>query len=131
MLFLYNLIPPEREVNYNLIRIHLLDQRTERTNRDMRIPTFKMVQKWNQLDITTQSDQTISEFKKRLTQLVRPCTKKSIFNVQDLDGVNTYFQKLSKKMESITYNNTVWSNYFRIQKETNTISKTMHQEIYL
>ena len=32
-LYLYNLISPEREVNYNLRRMRAFDQRVERTNR--------------------------------------------------------------------------------------------------
>ena len=32
-LYLYNLIPAEREVNYSLRRIHAFDQRNERTDR--------------------------------------------------------------------------------------------------
>ena len=41
-LYFYNLIPPEREVNYNLFTL-LINELNEPI--DMRIPTFKIVQK--------------------------------------------------------------------------------------
>ena len=85
-LYLYNLIPPEREVNYNLRRIHVFDQRVERTNRYANTYFQNCPKEWNQLDVTLQSSQTISEFKRRLIQLVRP-PKRSMFNIRDLDGV--------------------------------------------
>ena len=85
-LYLYNLIPPEREVNYNLRRIHVFDQRVERTNRYANTYFQNCPKEWNQLDVTLQSSQTISEFKRRLIQLVRP-PKRSMLNIHDLDGV--------------------------------------------
>ena len=85
-LYLYNLIPPEREVNYNLRRIHVFDQRVERTNRYANTYFQNCPKEWNQLDVTLQSSQTISEFKRRLIQLIRP-PKRSMFNIHDLDGV--------------------------------------------
>ena len=63
-LYLYNLIPPEREVNYNLRRIHVFDQRVERTNRYANTYFQNCPKEWNQLDVTLQSSQTISEFKR-------------------------------------------------------------------
>ena len=85
-LYLYNLITPEREVNYNLRRIHVFDQRVERTNRYANTYFQNCPKEWNQLDVTLQSSQTISEFKRRLIQLVAP-PKRSMFNIHDLDGV--------------------------------------------
>ena len=85
-LYLYNLIPPQREVNYNLRRIHVFDQRVERTNRYANTYFQNCPKEWNQLDVTLQSSQTISEFKRRLIQLVRR-PKRSMFNIHDLDGV--------------------------------------------
>ena len=85
-LYLYNLIPPEREVNYNLRRIHAFDQQVERTNRYGKTYLQNCPKEWNQLDVALQSSQTISEFKRRLIYLVRP-PKRSVFNIHDLDGV--------------------------------------------
>ena len=80
------MIPPEREVNYNLKRIHIFDQRVEQTDRYANVYFQNCPKEWNQLDVTLQSSQTISEFKRRLIQLVRP-PKRSMFNIHDLDGV--------------------------------------------
>ena len=85
-LYLHNLIPPEREINYNLRRIHAFDQRVERTNRYVNTYFQNCPKEWNQLDETLQSSQAISEFKRPLIQLVRP-PKRSMFNIHDLDGV--------------------------------------------
>ena len=85
-LYLYNLIPSEREVNYNLRRIYTFDQRVERTNRYANTNIQNCLKGWNQLDITLDSSQTISEFKRRPIQLVKP-RKRSIFNIKDLDRV--------------------------------------------
>ena len=84
-LYLYYLIPPEREANYNLRRIHVFDQQVERTNRYVNTYFQNCSKEWNQLDLTLQSSQVISEFKRRLIQLVRP-PKRSMFNIHDLDG---------------------------------------------
>ena len=84
--YLYNFLPPEREVNYNLRRTHAFDQGDERTNRYVSTYFQNCPNEWNQLDITLQCSQTISEVKRQLIQLVRP-PKRSIFNIHDLDGV--------------------------------------------
>ena len=60
--------------------------KVERTNRYANTYFQNCPKEWNQLDITLQSSQTISEFKRRLIQLVRP-PKRSMFNIHDLDGV--------------------------------------------
>ena len=73
-------------MNNSLRRIHTFDQRDERTNRYANTYFQNCPKEWNRLDITLQSSQTISEFKRRLIQLVRP-PKRSIFNIHDLDGV--------------------------------------------
>ena len=105
-LYLYNLIPPEREVDYNLKRIHAFHQRVERTNRYANSYFQNCPKEWNQLDITLQSDQTISEFKRQLIQLVRP-PKRSIFNNHDLNGVKllTWLQVEFSNLCSQRFNN--------------------------
>ena len=92
--YLYNLIPPDTEVNYNLRRIHVFDQRVERTNRYANTYFQNCPKEWNQLDVSLQSSQTISEFKRRLIQLVRP-PKRSMFNIHNLDGVKAHHSATS------------------------------------
>ena len=65
-LYLYNLIPPERDVNYNLRRIHAFDQRVGQTNRYANTYFQNCPKECNQSDITLQSSQTISELKRQL-----------------------------------------------------------------
>ena len=71
-LYLYNLIPPERELNYGLRRANTFDQPIERTNRCSNTYFQNCPKEWNRLDISVRSSQTISEFKKRLIQILRP-----------------------------------------------------------
>ena len=63
-LYLYNLIPPERELNYGLRRVNTFDQPIERMNRYFNTYFQQCPKKWNRLDISVQSSQTISESKK-------------------------------------------------------------------
>ena len=85
--YLYNLIPPERELNYGLRRANIFDQPIERTNRYSNTYFQNCPKEWNRLDISVRSSQTISEFRKRLIQIVKP-VKRSFFNVHDLYGVS-------------------------------------------
>ena len=64
----------------------MFDQRVERTNRYANTYFQICPKEWNQLDVTLQSSQTISEFKRRLIQLVK-LLKRSMFNIHDLDRV--------------------------------------------
>ena len=70
--YLYNLIPPERELNYGLRRANTFDQPIERTNRYSNTCFQNCPKEWNRLDISVRSSQTISEFKTKLIQIVRP-----------------------------------------------------------
>ena len=70
--YLYNLVPPVLEVKYELRRPHVFEQRTERTNRFSNKYFQNCPYEWNQLDLSIQSCQNISEFKRKLIQLVRP-----------------------------------------------------------
>ena len=64
---------------------HTFDQPIERTNKYSNTYFQICPKEWNRLDIV-QSSETISEFEKRLIQIVRP-VKRSIFDVHDLYGV--------------------------------------------
>ena len=90
-LYLYNLIPPERHVDYNLRRSNVFEQRIERTARFSNTYIQNCVKEWNLLDISIRSCQTISEFKRKLIQWVRP-PKRSIFNIYNLKGIKLLTQ---------------------------------------
>ena len=83
--YLYNLVPPLHEVKYDLRRPRAFEQCAERTNRFSNTYFQSCPCEWNQLDLSIQSCQNISEFKRKLIQLVRPPTN-SIFNIHDIIG---------------------------------------------
>ena len=87
---LYNLIPPERDLDYNLRMPYDYNQHIEITTRFSHTFFSKLCQ-WNHLDVSMRSSQTISEFKKKLSKMIRP-PKRSIFNIYDLEGIKLLTQ---------------------------------------
>ena len=85
-LYLYNLIPHEHELSCNLRIPYIYDQCTERTARFSHTYFENSVRQWNQLYASILSAQTISEFKRKLLNTIRPF-KRSIFNIHDLEGI--------------------------------------------
>ena len=83
--YLYKLVPPVRDVKYELRRLRVFEQRTERTNTFSNTYFQNCPYEWNQLGLSIQSCQNISEFKHKLTQLVIP-PKNSIFYIHDIIG---------------------------------------------
>ena len=77
-LYLYSLIPAERELCYNLRMAHLYDPQIERTMRFSNTFFQNCVSEWNRLDVSERSCTTISEFKKRLLLRIRS-SKRSIY----------------------------------------------------
>ena len=83
---LYNLIPPEHDLNYNLRMPYDYDQHIDRTTRFSHTYFQNYVSEWNCLDVSMSSSQTISKFKRKLSKLIRP-HERSIFNIYDLEGI--------------------------------------------
>ena len=92
-LYLNNPVPPERDLSYNLRMPHDYDQHIERTTRLSHTYFQNCVSEWNHLDVSMRSSQTISEFKRKLLNLIRP-PKRSIFNIYDLEGIKLLTQLL-------------------------------------
>ena len=90
-LYLYNLIPPERDLNYNLRIPYDYDQHIERTTRFSHTYFQNCVSEWNRLDVSMRSSQTISELERKFLKLIRP-PKRSIFNIYDLEGIKLLTQ---------------------------------------
>ena len=90
-LYLYNLIPPEHDLNYNLRMPYDYDQHIERTTRFSHTYFQNCVSEWNRLDVSMCSSQTISELKRKLIKLIRP-PERSIFNIYDLEGIRLLTQ---------------------------------------
>ena len=83
LLYLYSLIPAERELSYNPRMAHLYDPQIERTMRFSNTYFQNCVSEWNRPDVSERSCTTISEFKKRLLLRIRP-SKIPIFNIHYL-----------------------------------------------
>ena len=90
-LYLYNPIPPERDLNYNLRMPYDYDQHIERNKRFSHTYFQNCVSEWNRLDQSMCSGQTISELKRKLLKLIMP-PKRSIFNIYDLEGIKLLSQ---------------------------------------
>ena len=91
-LYLYSLIPAERELSYNLRMPHLYDPQIERTMRFSNTYFQNCVSERNRLDVSERSCTTISEFKKRLPLRIGPPSKRFIFNIHDLIGIKLLTQ---------------------------------------
>ena len=72
---LKNLIPPEREIHYNLRAVRFSSTYLQ-----------YCVQKRNLLDVSTRSCQSISEFERELLGRIRP-PKRPTFNTYDTEGI--------------------------------------------
>ena len=77
-LYLYNLIPPEREIHYNLRALCDYKPQLERTLRFPNTYFQNCIHECNLLDVSTRSCQSISEFKRELLGRIRP-PKKAYF----------------------------------------------------
>ena len=85
--YLYQLVPPLRSVEYNLRGANIYESNVKRTNRFASTYFQNCIKGWNQLDVSIRSSQTISEFKRKLIQLVR-LKRQSYFGVHDIEGHN-------------------------------------------
>ena len=85
-LYLCNLIPPEREIHYNLRAPRDYEPQIERTLRFSNTYFQNCIHEWNLLDVSTRSCQSISEFKRELLGRIRP-PKRPTFNIYDIEGI--------------------------------------------
>ena len=85
-LYLYNLIPPEREIHYNLKAHRDYVPEIGRTLPFSNTYFRNFIQEWNLLDVSTRSCQSISEFKRELLDRIRP-PKRPTFNIYNIEGI--------------------------------------------
>ena len=85
-LYLYNLFPPEREVHYNLRIPRDFELNISRTKRFSNTYFQNSINEWNSLDVSIRNCETVSQFKTKLINLVRP-PKKSTFKIHDINGI--------------------------------------------
>ena len=74
-LYLYNLIPPEREVHYNLRIPRDFEPNISRTKRFSNTYFQNSINEWNSLDVSIRKCETVSQFKTKLIYLLRPPKK--------------------------------------------------------
>ena len=84
-LYLYNLIPLEREVYYNLRIPRDFEPNISRTKRFSNTYFQNSINEWNSLDVSIRKCETVSQFKTKLI-LVRP-PKKSTIKIHDINGI--------------------------------------------
>ena len=82
--YLFQHVPSERVVNYNLRNPFVLKQSVERTSRYSH--TYFCIKEWNLLDINVRNSPTLSQFKHNLIQIIRP-PKRSTFGIHDVEGL--------------------------------------------
>ena len=84
--YLYEYVPQCREVSYNLRRNSNYENYAIRTESFSHSYFPYCVREWNQLDPQIEAQPSVSLFKKKLIELIRP-NKHSIYKVVDLKGV--------------------------------------------
>ena len=70
--YLFSEIPPERHVKYNLRKPRVYDQNIVRTVRFSNTYFQNSLHEWNLLDDEIKNSRSISEFKRKLLQIIKP-----------------------------------------------------------
>ena len=84
--YLYEYVPQCREVSYNLRRNNNYENYAIKTESFSHSYFPYCVREWNQLDPQIKAQHSVSLFKKKLIELIRP-NKRSVYKVVDLKGV--------------------------------------------
>ena len=86
-LYLYDLIPPEREIHYDLRAPRDYVPQIERTVRFSNTYFQNCIHEWNLLDVSTRSIQSISQFKTELLGRIRPPKRPKIINKKKMTNI--------------------------------------------
>lgn len=97
--YLFSEIPPERQILYNLRNPRVYDQNIVRTVRFSNTYFQSTLHEWNLLDDEIKNSRSISEFKQKLLQIIKPVTN-SMYNISDIDGVR-YLTKIRLKFSAL------------------------------
>ena len=84
--YLFSEIPPERQVVYNLRNPRVYDDIISRTVRFSNTYFNNAIHEWNLLDDEIKNSKSISEFKRRVLEIIRP-VRHSTYNISDINGV--------------------------------------------
>ena len=97
--YLFSEIPPERQVKYSLRNPRVYDENIVRTVRFSNTYFQNSLHEWNLLDNEIKSSRSISEFKRKQLQIIKP-VKNSLYNISDIDGIK-YLTKLRLKFSAL------------------------------
>ena len=97
--YLFSEIPPERQVMYNLRKPRVYDENIVRTVRFSNTYFQNALHEWNLLDDEIKNSRSISEFKRKLLQIIKP-VKNSMYNISDIDGIK-YLTKIRLKFSAL------------------------------
>ena len=84
--YLFSLIPPKRQISYDLRNPQAYAQNRARTDRFSTSYFYNTLHEWNKLPTEICSSKSLAEFKRKLIALIRP-VKKTIYGVTDLKGI--------------------------------------------
>ena len=97
--YLFSEIPPERKVMYSLRNPRVYDENIVRTVRFSNTYFQNSLHEWKLLDNEIKSSRSISEFKRKLLQIIKP-VKNSLYNISDIDSIK-YLTKLRLKFSAL------------------------------
>ena len=84
--YLFSLIPPQRQISYDLRNPQAYAQNRARTDRFSNSYFYNTLHEWNKLPTEICSSKSLAEFKRKLIALIRP-VKKTTYGVTDLKGI--------------------------------------------
>ena len=106
--YLFNLIPAERQTNYDLRNQRIYTPAVSRTVRFSNTYFSNAPYEWNLLDRDMRSSKSIAEFKRKLLSKIRPA-ENSVYNIYDIEGVRILtkfllnFSALNRDKDEILY----------------------------
>ena len=84
--YLFEEIPPERDISYNLRPARAYDPIIPRTVRFSNTYFQNVLYEWNLLDYEIKNSASLGEFKRKVLAIIRP-SRNPIFNVDDITGI--------------------------------------------
>ena len=84
---------------YNLRKPRVYDENIVRTVRFSNTYFQNALHEWNLLDDEIKNSRSISEFKRKLLQIIKP-VKNSMYNISDIDGIK-YLTKIRLKFSAL------------------------------
>ena len=84
--YLFDEIPPERQLNYSLRHHRDYEVHVARTNRFSKSYFHNTLFEWNLLGEELKNSISLSQFKNKLLKIIRP-EGNSVYNISDIEGV--------------------------------------------